>query len=246
MKPIIGVTPDFNPGNQKDMGGDEPTYFLRARYLNAIRDLGGIPLVLPVISDTQILRQILSGLHGLMVTGSGSDLDPKLYRERQRFPFRRMSQLRADLELGIIKLAYRVDMPMLGICGGMQSINVALGGTLFQDIHSQIPLALPHQPSYSATKMAHSIEIAPHTLLRKVTRRAVIAVNSSHHQSIKRVAPPMVSTALSPDGVIEAIEAPRKRFFLGVQWHPEFLYDRDPIQRRLFYAFMKAAKHSII
>ncbi len=244
MRPVIGVTPDFNPGDQKDMGGKEPTYFLRARYLNAIQALGGIPLVLPVSSNTPTLRQILAGVHGLMVTGSGSDLDPRCYRERQRFPFRRMSQLRADLELGIINLAYRANVPILGICGGMQSMNVALGGTLFQDIHSQISSALPHQPPYPAIKVAHAIQVAPHTVLRKITRKAIIAVNSSHHQSIKSVAPSLISTALASDGVIEAIEAPSRTFFLGVQWHPEFLYDRDPIQRRLFSAFMKAAKYS--
>lgn len=245
MKPIIGVTPDFNPGDRQDMGGPEPTYFLRDRYLKAIEVHGGIPVILPLISDTKVLRRILEGLHGLMVTGSGSDLAPGHYRERQRFPFRKMSPQRANMELALCKLGYQRDMPLLGICGGMQSINVAMGGTLYQDIAGQIPNALPHLPSHSATEPAHAIHIAPDGILRRIMRKRSIQVNSSHHQSVKRVAPRFISTAVSPDGVIEAIEAPTRQFFLGVQWHPEFLFDHDPFQTRLFRAFIKAAKQNI-
>ena len=242
-KPIIGVTPDFNAGNRKDMGGKEPTYFLRARYMKAIEDAGGIPVVLPLLSNKDAWRQVVAHVHGLLVTGSGSDLAPELYGERQRHKFARMSRERATMELGIAKAAYRADVPMLGICGGMQSINVALGGTLYQDIPAQLKTAIDHLPAYSATKFTHAIQIAPGSLLRRIAGKARMDVNSSHHQSVKKVASNLAQTAVAPDGVIEAIEAPDRAFILGVQWHPEFLYDRDPIQRRLFQALVKAGKN---
>ena len=242
-KPIIGVTPDFNAGDREDMGGKEPTYFLRARYMRAIEDAGGIPVVLPLLSNKNAWRQVVAHVHGLLVTGSGSDLAPELYGERQRHKFARMSRERATMELGIAKAAYLADVPMLGICGGMQSINVALGGTLYQDIAAQLKTPLDHRPAYSATKTTHAIRIAPDSLLRRIAGKARVDVNSSHHQSVKKVAPKLLQTAVSPDGVIEAIEAPDRAFLLGVQWHPEFLYDRDPIQRRLFQALVKAGKN---
>ena len=239
-KPIIGVTPDFNAGNRKDMGGKEPTYFLRARYMKAIEDAGGIPVVLPLLSNKDTWRQVVAHVHGLLITGSGSDLAPELYGERQRHKFARMSRERATMELDIAKAAYRADVPVLGICGGMQSLNVALGGTLYQDIAAQLKTSIDHLPALPATKTTHPVQIAPGSLLRRIAGKARVKVNSSHHQSVKKVAPNLVQTAVAPDGVIEAIEAPDRVFLLGVQWHPEFLCDRDPIQRRLFQALVRA------
>ncbi len=241
-KPIIGVTPDFNAGNRKDMGGKEPTYFLRARYMRAIEDAGGIPVVLPLLSNRAGWRQVVAHVHGLLITGSGSDLAPEFYGERQRHKFARMSRERATMELGIAKAAYRADVPMLGICGGMQSINVALGGTLYQDIAAQLKTPIDHLPSHSATRTSHSVQVAPGSLLRRIAGKARMDVNSSHHQSVKKVASNLAQTAVAPDGVIEAIEAPDRAFILGVQWHPEFLYEQDPIQRRLFSALIRAAR----
>ncbi len=241
-KPIIGVTPDFNAGDRGDMGGKEPTYFLRARYLKAIEDAGGIPFILPLLSNKAEWRRMVAHVHGLLVTGSGSDLAPELYGERQRHRFTRMSGERAAMELGVAKTAYRADVPLLGICGGMQSVNVALGGTLYQDIHAQLNTPIEHLPTHAATRTAHAVHVAPRSLLRRVTGKARIEVNSSHHQAVKAVAPALMQTAVAPDGVIEAIEAPDRSFFLGVQWHPEFLHDRDPVQRRLFSALIRAAR----
>lgn len=242
MKPIIGVTPDFNAGDREDMGGREPTYFLRARYVRAIEDLGGVPLILPLAADASLRRQLLKGVDGLLLTGSGPDLPPSLYGERQRFKYRVVSRCRYDFELEMARLAAAAGLPVLGICGGMQALNVAFGGSLVQDIASQLPSALAHRAKGPATKPAHVVQVTPRSLLRRITREARIRVNSSHHQSVKQVAPSFVASALAPDGVIEAIESPRHSFLLGVQWHPEFLYARDAVQRRLFQAFLKAAR----
>ena len=245
MKPIIGVTPDFNAGDREDMGGREPTYFLRARYPRAIEDLGGVPLILPLTGDRSVQRQLLKGLDGLLLTGSGPDLPPSLYGERQRFRYRVMSQQRYDFELGMARLAADEGVPTLGICGGMQAINVALGGSLVQDIPSQVSAALSHRAPGPATRLSHSVRVTPRSLLRRIVGQARIRVNSSHHQSVNRLAPSLVASAVASDGIIEAIEANvacRHPFLLGVQWHPEFLYDRYEIQRRLFLAFLRAAR----
>lgn len=241
MKPIIGVTPDYNAGDRKEWGGREPTYFLRARYVRAIEELGGIPLILPLVSDRAARTRLLHDVDGLLLTGSGPDLPPALYGERQRYQFRVMSERRSTFELDMVHLARKADVPVLGICGGMQAMNVACGGSLFQDIPSQLSKPLQHRQSTSAIKLSHAVTITPGSLLRRVVRTVTLRVNSSHHQSVKTVAPSLLASALASDGIVEAIESPAHRFFLGIQWHPEFLFDRYPLHRRLFEAFLRAA-----
>ncbi len=226
------------------MGGKEPTYFLRARYLQAIQEAGGVPLVLPLVVGRTQHTFLLQRLNGLLVTGSGSDLAPRFYGESQQYPFQKMSEERARLELGLSKLAFEQQVPTLGICGGMQSMNVALGGTLIQDIPAQITTKIQHLQKKSAEHMAHLIHIEPKTLLRQILKKPSILVNSSHHQSVKSIPKSFHISAVAPDGVIEAIEAASHPFWLGVQWHPEFLYRKDVLQKRLFSAFIKAARHT--
>lgn len=242
MKPLIGVTPDFNAGDRKEWGGREATFFLRARYIRAIEDLGGVPVILPLAEDHADRRRLLEGLDGLLLTGSGPDLAPSFYGERQRYKFRVMSRRRAEFELDVARMAAASRLPVLGICGGMQAINVAFGGSLIQDIASQVESPLLHQQKAPATELSHIVEVAPRSLLHRILGRARIRVNSSHHQSIKRVAPSLVASAVASDGIIEAIESPKHRFLLGVQWHPEFLYDRYAFHRKLFQALLKAAR----
>ncbi len=242
MKPLIGVTPDFNAGDRKEWGGREATFFLRARYIRAIEDLGGVPVILPLAENRADRRRLLEGLDGLLLTGSGPDLAPSLYGERQRYTFRVMSRRRADFELDVVRMAAASTLPVLGICGGMQAINVAFGGSLIQNIESQMDSPLPHRQKAPATELSHAVDIAPKSLLRRILGQANIRVNSSHHQSVKRVAPSLVASAVASDGVIEAIESPKHRFLLGVQWHPEFLYDRYAFHRKLFQALVKAAR----
>lgn len=242
MKPLIGVTPDFNAGDRKEWGGREATFFLRARYIRAIEDLGGVPVILPLAENRADRKRLLEGIDGLLLTGSGPDLAPSLYGERQRYTFRVMSRRRADFELDVARMAAASKLPVLGICGGMQAINVAFGGSLIQNIESQMDSPLPHRQKAPATELSHAVDVAPKSLLRRILGQANIRVNSSHHQSVKRVAPSLVASAVASDGVIEAIESPKHRFLLGVQWHPEFLYDRYAFHRKLFQALVKAAR----
>jgi putative glutamine amidotransferase len=165
-----------------------------------------------------------------------------LYGERQRYKFRVMSQRRATFEFEMAHLARAADVPVLGICGGMQALNVAFGGNLYQDISSQRSNPLQHRQPTPATRLSHAVAIKSGSLLRRIVKTASMRVNSSHHQSVKDVAPSLTASALAPDGVIEAIESPSRRFLLGIQWHPEFLFDHYPLHRRLFEAFLRAAR----
>lgn len=241
MKPVIGVTPDFNAGNRQEWGGKEPTYFLRARYIRAIEALGGLPVILPLVTDSRSRRRLLQGIDGLLLTGSGPDLSPALYGERQQYRFPVVAEQRSDFELSLIRFALRDSIPTLAICGGMQTMNVACGGSLYQDISSQVSAAIPHRQTPPATRVSHSVSVTTGSLLRRIVQRSRMQVNSSHHQSVKMVGPVLIASAMAPDGIVEAIEHPTHRFFLGLQWHPEFLFERHLAHRRLFQAFLRAA-----
>ena len=244
MKPVIGVTPDFNAGDRHEMGGREPTYFLRARYVHAIEELGGIPLILPLVAEPASRRRLLDGLDGLMITGSGPDLPPRLYGERQRYKFPLVSERRADFELELVHQARIRDLPLLAICGGMQTVNVACGGSLYQDIPSQVQNTLAHRQKARAIHVTHPVAVTPKSLLKKIVNKATLMVNSSHHQSVKTVAPSLITSAVAPDGIVEAIESSRHRFLLAIQWHPEFLFERHAAHRRLFEALLRAARRT--
>lgn len=227
------------------MGGKEPTYFLRARYVRAIEELGGLPIILPLTPSGADQRRLLDNLDGLLLTGSGPDLPPRLYGERQRYPFKLVSDRRSACELSLAKLALTRRLPTLGICGGMQAINVALGGSLYQDIPAQLDSPLAHRQTPPATELSHTVTITKGSLLHRITKQTEMRVNSSHHQSVKRVARDLVASAVAPDEVVEALEATaphRHPFFLALQWHPEFLYEHHDLHRRLFQSFLAAAK----
>jgi putative glutamine amidotransferase len=148
---------------------------------------------------------------------------------------------RSSFELDLVRLAARNRLPTLAICGGMQTMNVAFGGTLYQDIPAQVPDVLQHRQTAPAIHLSHSVSITPGTLLDRIVKRARMKVNSSHHQSVKGVGRTLIASASAPDGIVEAIEFPGHPFFLGLQWHPEFLFDRHPLHRQLFQAFLRAA-----
>ncbi len=238
MNPIIGITSDHNSGDRPEFGGKEETYFIRARYVSAIEKMGGIPFVLgPVSHHRKIVSGLLDHVDGLLLTGSGPDIDPKLYGETQKFKFKLISEKRSAFEWSLTEAAMRREMPIMGICGGMQLLNVMGGGSLYQDIGKEMRHALSHD---NGAKPCHKISVKGGTLLSTIIKFKELFVNSSHHQGVKTLAKNYAVNAESTDGLIEGIEHPDYPFLLGVQWHPEYLHKEDS-SRNIFKAFLKAS-----
>lgn len=241
--PLIGITPDSatkppaSPGRKA-----EPFIFLQERYIRAITDAGAIPLVLPATLSGRAIEKLLDRLDGIVVSGGAFDIHPRCYGEEAIAGLGSVKDERTEFELELIDLALRRDLAILGICGGAQAINIALGGTLYQDIGSQIPGATEHEKGALKEKGGHQIKICDGTKLRQIVKRDTIEVNTTHHQSVKKLGKGLIVNATAEDGVIEGIESQNDSFVLGVQWHPEFLLDRDPCQRKIFTAFVLACR----
>ena len=243
MRPLIGISPDFNAGKEaQSLGGTSPTYYVQERYTKALERAGAIPLILSYAHMNTLRPMFAKHLHGLMLIGSGSDLDPRWYGEPPICSYPIMSNARSEFDIALTKAAWNANLPLLGICGGMQTMNVALGGSLIQDIEIQLPHAKNHKPDGPVARTAHSISITSKSRLEKIVGRRYFRVNSCHHQALKTVAPQIAVSAIAPDGIIEAIEAPTRTFFLGIQWHPEHLYERSEPNQHLFRAFVNASR----
>ena len=216
-RPLIGLTLDAEPA-----GGWSklPWYALRQNYFEAVAAAGGLPVALP--HDPDLAAAYLERIDALIVTGGAFDVDPALYGATARHATVSTKDRRTAFEWQACRGAHERDMPLLGICGGQQLLNVVLGGTLIQHIPDSVPDALAHEQPNPRTEPGHAVEVAAGTLLRQLTGRPRIEVNSAHHQAVERVAPGLVVSGRADDGVIEAIEDPSRRFCLGVQWHPEY------------------------
>ncbi len=236
-RPVIGLTLDIEPPPGRDGGPRQGAYGLRENYCAAVVRAGGVPVLLP--HEPALAEVYLAGLDGLVVTGGAFDVDPVLFGARRRHPSVTTKDRRTAFELAITRAALTRDLPLLGICGGQQLLNVALGGTVIQHIRDAVPGALAHEQPNPRDEPGHSVRITPGTLLHRIVGADELAVNSAHHQAVREVAPGLVVDALAPDGVIEGIEDPGRRFCLGVEWHPEYLVsDGDAL---IFDAFVAAA-----
>jgi putative glutamine amidotransferase len=233
-RPIIGLTLDAEPaGGWAKM----PWYALRQNYFAAVAEAGGLPVALPHLPD--LAGHYLDGLDALVVTGGAFDIDPALFGATERHGTVTLKQDRTAFELGILRAALDRDLPVLGICGGQQLLNVVLGGSLIQHIPDAIPGALAHEQPNPRTEPGHTVAIASGSRLAAIVGKNEMAVNSAHHQAADAVGPGIAISARAPDGVIEAIEDSRRKFCIGVQWHPE--YHVDPADHRIFSALIAAA-----
>ena len=234
-RPVIGITLDAEPP-----GGYSkfPWYALRENYCAAVARAGGLPVPLP--HEPELAAEYLARIDGLIVTGGAFDVDPALFGASERHATVKTKDRRTEFELEIARLAVEADTPVLGICGGEQLLNVVLGGTLIQHIPDEVANALAHEQTNPRDQVGHAVKIVPGTLLHRVTGMLELDVNSAHHQAVKAVGPGVVVNATAADGVIEGIEDTRRRFCLGVEWHPEFAI--SPGDVRLFDAFVQAAR----
>lgn len=211
-------------------------------YVESVRRFGGEPLVLEV--GARPADEVIAAIDGLLLTG-GADVDPARYGQARHPTVEEAEPGRDEYELALIERALAADKPMLAICRGLQVLNVACGGTLVQDIPSQVAKALPHSVTTPRDAIAHDVQVMPDSLLGRVLGSQVgdtgaCRVNSRHHQSVDRLARGFEVSAVAPDGVIEAVERSASTFCLGVQWHPENFWRTAEFQS-LFEAFIKAS-----
>ena len=232
-RPVIGITIGYSTQNHE-------FFTLRDDYVRAVEKAGGLPLVL-VPGRAEDAGDLLSKLDGLLMTG-GADVDPTLYGQEPHETVTRVIPERDAFEIGLCREALRRDQPLLAICRGHQVLNVATGGTLIQDIPSQVSGARDHDPDRERWETAHEVRILPRTRLREILGTETIDVNSFHHQAVRELGQGLVvSAASTADQVIEGIEAPGRRLALGVQWHPEAFWDRPEDFQSLFEALVKAS-----
>jgi putative glutamine amidotransferase len=249
--PVIGITVDANFGRDDEKpepgigGGGTAVFWLNKSYVDAVEAAGGIPVLIPVITSPKKIRLYLSMIDGLILSGGDFDIDPKLYGEKPVPQIGTLKPGRTLMEMALLKGALRTGMPTLGVCGGLQAINVALGGSLWQDIPSQIPSAVKHsQNPEPSTKPSHEVSVVPGSLLADIAGGIpVLKVNSTHHQCVKKIGKGLVASSISPDGLVESVELRNRgeRFMLGVQWHPERLCGSDETSARIFRKFVDSA-----
>jgi putative glutamine amidotransferase len=241
--PLIGITSDLSDTEHgRNQTQREPTFFLPWRYSRAVEAAGGLPVILAPMSSRTGLWQFVERLDGILISGGDFDIHPSFYGEKAIPGLGKIKAERTEFELELTSLALKRNVPLLGICGGAQAINVALGGSLYQDIASQLPNAGKHQQGKKKETGGHRIQIEPRTRLRRIVRERILEVNTTHHQAVKQLGKGLVINATADDGLIEGIESPNHSFVLGVQWHPEVLAFRYPHQRRIFSFFVSICR----
>ena len=232
-KPIIGLTTMYELRDENDR------IILNHSYLDTIRQFGGTPLILPTEGKAEDLKALVELCDGLVLTG-GADVHPSRYGEQIRYENVSTNPTQDAGEWLICDFALAQNLPILGICRGIQTMNVYFGGTLYQDIPSQIDTTVQHSMALPKHRTEHECIVVPGTPLHQLVGTDVFQVNSHHHQSIKDLAPGFEVMGRCGDGVIEAIYHPSKPFLWGVQWHPERIWDIESSSAQVFEAFMQA------
>ena len=239
MKPTIAITSGRILSNSQIL-----RVCLIDKYVQAIREADGIPVILPPTIDQYDIASIHQKFNGIILTGGG-DISIEKYHGSPHAKISDVENDRDNLEIALVKLAFENRKPLFGICRGHQVINVALGGDLYTHIPTQFnqPLKHDHFPNVARDYAAHSIKIEKSSRLVDILYGNELMVNSLHHQAINSLASPLDASAFAPDGMIEAVEIPDYPFFFGVQWHPEWLTNM-PAMQNLFSAFVNAARDS--
>ena len=243
-RPVIGITCSRSVGGRwSDYDLGHFIEFAFDAYSQAVLNCGGAPLLIPISQSKSSLAAICAQLDGLIFSG-GPDINPRFYKDEPHQGLKDVDENQDEMELELSRQALAADVPILGICRGLQLLNVAMGGTLYQDIALQVPKACNHSPRANRGTVTHKVRIEPNTRLQETLQRPSLWVNSKHHQAVKAPAPGLVISAVASDGIIEALEDPNRPFLLGVQWHPEGLWEKDAAARKLFKALIAAAGKS--
>lgn len=243
-RPVIGIPTQ----TQLAVPGELPRCWIMSnRYVQVLANVGAVPWLIPLLpNDEETLRETYSHLDGIFLTG-GVDVDPSHYGEEKEAYCGRTDVDRDAVELKLTKWAIEDKKPLLAVCRGFQLLNVAVGGTLFQDLSEQYSRSLKHDhfPRADGTPtrdyLSHAVKLDPNSKLAGYLGSEFAPVNSMHHQGIKRLGHGLVANAWAPDGLIEGIEGTNGQFLIAVQWHPEELAGSDAGMRRLFTAFIESA-----
>ena len=233
MRPVIGLIPLIED--------EKLRYWMRPGYMKGVSMAGGLPVMLPLTADEDELADIASMCDGLLLTG-GPDVEPAMYGQ-ETLPVGVVTCPPRDaMESRLYPLFMAQDKPVFGICRGIQMLNVLCGGTLYQDIPAQHPSEIAHHQQAEREARTHEVRVLPSTPLREIAGQDVIRVNSFHHEAIDRLGEGLAPMGVSPDGLIEAVWMPERRFVWGVQWHPEYLWPTDAAAAGLFRAFVDACR----
>ncbi len=230
-RPLILVTPLWDSKLQ--------SLWMIPGYLEGLRKAGADPVVLNLDASPDYLDHLICLSDGILLTG-GPDVSPLLYDESRRPLCGEPCDVRDKLEAHLLSAADQRDIPLLGICRGLQIMNVFFGGSLYQDLPSESSSDICHRMTPPYDRHVHEVSVSAGSLLHDIVGRDIIGVNSYHHQGVKRVGAGLSVSAVASDGLVEALENSRKTFMLGVQWHPEFMPD-EPEQKWIFESFVKAA-----
>jgi putative glutamine amidotransferase len=244
-RPVVGIPTQTLQAIDGIPPGLPHSWVMNRRYYHAITAVGAVPWMIPLLDDDlDTLREIFDRLDGLVLAG-GVDVHPCHFGEAAHPALGRTDAARDAVEIQLARWALAEGMPLFGLCRGLQVINVARGGTLHQDIATQVPSAARHDyfptEGFARDYHAHTVTVAPWSILHTVFGDTTVPVNSMHHQAIKHLGDGLLASAHSPDGLIEAVETPGDHWVVGVQWHPEMFEESDPKTRALFQAFIDAA-----
>jgi putative glutamine amidotransferase len=228
-KPVILIPSAINDETNR--------FYARKQYCDALINAGSLPFMMPLTDDTHLIDAYINMCDGILIMG-GVDVDPRLYGDINRTYNGRISPQRDFVETYVIKKAAQSDLPLLGICRGMQILNTAMGGTLYQDIYAQNGTDMQHSQNAPEWYDTHSVTAAKGSWIYQAAGLEKINVNSFHHQAVKDIAPGFEAICYADDGIIEAIESANKKM-LGVQWHPELMYEKSKEQEAIFNKFVQ-------
>lgn len=232
-KPVIGVTPLYDVGRE--------SIWMLPGYLEVLSACGGLPVILPVEATCEDVGQLVEMCDGILFTG-GQDVEPALYGQ-EVLPFcGERHEGRDRLERLLFQEAFQADLPVFGICRGLQFINVMMGGALYQDLPSQRGVGLSHRMKPPYDSRWHDVELVEGQPLYELLGERMIGVNSCHHQAVRELAPGLTAMAYATDRIVEAVCCPERYFLQAVQWHPEFSWRKDERQKKIMETFVKACR----
>lgn len=219
-------------------------FYLGRDYSEALEGLGAIPYHISLIPNKEYLSEVVKNVDGILLPGSDTDVDPLIFGEEPRPNLKKIVPEKENTDLMVLAEAEKLKKSVLGICFGMQVLNVSRGGTLFQDIESEIENCVKHEQGRPLARNSHSLEFEKESLIsRLIINEKGVRVNSHHHQAVGKIGKNLKSTGWAKDGVIECIEDTRKdRFVLGVQWHPELSWKSDKLSKNIFESFISSCK----